>query len=97
MADPVADGKEGEAVERDETGLLPKDKATPESQVRRSYFKMMSGVLAFWAPLIAVGLSWLSTFVLPGQSAVVEAKISYIREQELGYLYAAWMVVYLAR
>mmetsp|Transcript_25346 Transcript_25346/g.70911 ORF Transcript_25346/g.70911 Transcript_25346/m.70911 type:complete len:234 (-) Transcript_25346:243-944(-) len=85
------------AVGRDLTGLLPASKARSEEEERLKYFKMIGGVVTFWAPLIATGLYLVICYFFPGQSALFEAKFAFIRRYDLGWLYCAWYVVSLAK
>ena len=83
---------------RDESGLLPLEKAKSEESVRARYFKL-SAIAAFViGPVLSALWYWLVTTVVPSTKDNILTKLEWLQNYDLLFsLYLGWYVIYLAR
>lgn len=98
MSDKLASPEMDEFSGRDEVGLQPIGKAQhkTEAEARAFYFRMVFGLATFWDPLLASVFYLALGFLLPEQGAMYQAKFTFIRDYQLGYVYAAWFLAQFA-
>jgi len=76
---------------------IPGSESMNEGQARSKYFKMYGGLLFVYAPLLAFGLMWAARWKFPKMAAIADEHLQFLADHDLGWLYAAWYIVYLAR
>ena len=91
--------KSEQFIGRDGMGLIPDDKGKikTEAEARVFYFKMIGKYVAFQMPLAATAIYYGIGFLSPRQAELYRGKLVLIREYDLGYIYLAWYLIFLAR
>mmetsp|Transcript_26796 Transcript_26796/g.58120 ORF Transcript_26796/g.58120 Transcript_26796/m.58120 type:complete len:251 (-) Transcript_26796:175-927(-) len=94
---------EDEFSKRDASGLQPtfpkgaKSASQAEAQTRAAYYKL-TGIFQFGiAPALAFGLLSVTRTPSSTLSDQYEHRLAFIRKHDLGWIYAAWYVLSLAR
>lgn len=83
---------------RDAQGLeIPGPKSVNEEQARAKYFKLYGGLLFVYAPALAFGLTYAARWKFPKISNIADEHLQILADHDLGWLYAAWYITYLAR
>jgi hypothetical protein len=83
---------------RDELGLeIPGPKSMDEEQARAKYFKMYGGLLFGYAPALAFVLMYAARWKFPAIADIADNHLQFLADHDLGWLYAAWYIMYLAR
>jgi len=82
---------------RDATGLQPKETAKTEAWARSFYFNLLGKLIFLQAPFFAWGSYFLLKYVTPSTMSTSDKKLAFIYEYQIGYVYAAWFVIYLTR
>eukprot|EP00466_Bigelowiella_natans_P002471 jgi/Bigna1/146298/aug1.112_g21006 len=81
---------------KDSKGFLPPEKAKSESETAAFYVKMISFCL-FVGLALATGTYFAVWYFLPIQAKMIEKKLAFVREYNLGYVYVGWLVCYLSK
>lgn len=83
---------------RDERGLVKTPgRPADEAAERVFYFKLYATWMTNVGPALAWLVYWLLGQLAPAARARCDAKLALVREHELGWLYATWLVVFFAR
>ena len=83
---------------RDALGLeIPGPKSMNEEQARAKYFKLYGGLLFVYAPALAFGLTYVARWKFPKMAEIADEHLQILADHDLGWLYAAWYIMYLAR
>ena len=83
---------------RDERGLVKTPtRPADEAAERVFYFKLYATWMTSVGPALAWLLYWALGQLAPAARARCDAKLELVREHELGWVYATWLVVFFAR
>ena len=83
---------------RDALGLeIPGAKSMNEDQARSKYFKLYGGLLFVYAPVLAFGLMYAARWKFSRMAGIADEHLQILADHDLGWLYAAWNIMYLAR
>ena len=83
---------------RDAMGLeISGPNSLNEEQARARYFKMYGGILFVYAPVLAFGLMYAARWKSPKMAGIADDHLQFLADHDLGWLYAAWYIMYLAR
>lgn len=81
---------------RDKTGLEATGKT--EAQTRAKYYKLLGTLLFVQAPVVTALFLWfLKAVFVDSVSNVYNERVAFLRQYDLGWIYAAWYVLYLTR
>ena len=86
-----------EEPEMDDRGLLPESKAKSEADGRKFYFKLQFVIQCVIAPVLAGLVSGVMHMTSSTFSSRVGTKLAFIKEWELGYLYAVWYAAFVGK
>lgn len=77
--------------------LIPGPKSMNEEQARAKYFRMYGCLLFMIAPALAFGLTYAALLKFPKMAEIADEHLQILADHDLGWLYAAWYLMYAAR